>query len=393
MAGSLSQIQICSRTWNHESLNLFDFEAPEDSVKSETFRMSSAGACFRHGDQLEYVDVGSPVSSKAKPVFRCQPGPDHVDIVPAKLTSSSSRLYVVVKDLQEGHAQLAQGDEVLLGRALVEVKQLVADAESAEQPEVWDSNSTCCREVPPTERLQCRICLTEGASAEDPLLRPCACSGSVAAVHLECLRRWTLTRLELPEGEVDFYTYRRPTCEMCKADYPNFVSRHGKKEPLVRHLPTVKPPFVVLHSKVKQSKNKSKEHKLSHHVVSLSKGGLAKIGRGSECNVRLEEVSMSRWHSTIRLIGDRFVVEDQGSKFGTLLAIRGPWPVARGRSVSVKVGRTLFSFALPSGEPSCSRSRGLSSAQSNSSRDDEESVGKQQKSHSMTGLWSRYQSL
>lgn len=44
------------------------------------------------------------------------------------------------------------------------------------------------------EGKACRICLMEGSSEEDPLLRPCECKGSIERIHLGCLREWTKSR-------------------------------------------------------------------------------------------------------------------------------------------------------------------------------------------------------
>lgn len=43
------------------------------------------------------------------------------------------------------------------------------------------------------------------------------------------------------------------------------------------------------------------------------------IGRGSECNVRLSDRSVSRRHATIHRLLTRFAIRDEGSRFGTLV--------------------------------------------------------------------------
>jgi hypothetical protein len=42
------------------------------------------------------------------------------------------------------------------------------------------------------EARQCRFCLESGGRLQDPLIRPCACRGSVEWVHRLCLQRWAL---------------------------------------------------------------------------------------------------------------------------------------------------------------------------------------------------------
>jgi predicted component of type VI protein secretion system len=128
---------------------------------------------------------------------------------------------------------------------------------------------------------------------------------------------------------------------------------HGTKEPLVE-LPQVQPPYIVLESFGKASKTQRQNRSLQH-VVSLADNKQLKLGRGHECDIRLEEVSMSRWHASIRYCDGKFEVEDNKSKFGTLVSLNKPCSLESGSTISVKVGRTVLALSLPSTEmPSAS---------------------------------------
>lgn len=68
----------------------------------------------------------------------------------------------------------------------------------------------------------CRICLeTEASDASDRLVRPCACTGTQAYVHVGCLSRWQSTSYS-----------RRFICPVCKTAY---------KQPYVPCLPPPEP--------------------------------------------------------------------------------------------------------------------------------------------------------
>jgi pSer/pThr/pTyr-binding forkhead associated (FHA) protein len=69
------------------------------------------------------------------------------------------------------------------------------------------------------------------------------------------------------------------------------------------------------------------------HVINFSESDEIRVGRGSQCEVRITDVSVSRHHSTIDLINyydqngtiSTFVsVSDEQSKFGTLVFVRKP---------------------------------------------------------------------
>ena len=79
------------------------------------------------------------------------------------------------------------------------------------------------------------------------------------------------------------------------------------------------------------------------------------IGRGSQCEVRITDVSVSRHHSTFeihhmpdkkRASGWNFVlsVRDEMSKFGTLVFVQKPIPVKKDKKVCLQVGRSIFQF-------------------------------------------------
>merc|ERR1712046_525067 len=80
----------------------------------------------------------------------------------------------------------------------------------------------------------------------------------------------------------------------------------------------------------------------------MGDGKQLKLGRGHECDIRMDEVSMSRWHASIRYCDGKFVVEDNKSKFGTLVSLSKPCSLESGSMISVKVGRTVLALSLPS---------------------------------------------
>lgn len=55
-------------------------------------------------------------------------------------------------------------------------------------------------------RPTCRICLSAESSATDPLISPCACTGTVGSVHTGCLKDWVSEKGSL-------------FCELCHREY------------------------------------------------------------------------------------------------------------------------------------------------------------------------------
>jgi len=149
----------------------------------------------------------------------------------------------------------------------------------------------------PIEEKCCRICLSEEEPG-NPIISPCNCTGSVKYIHLDCIREWL-------EGKkhkkctpfVNSYIWRGLECEICKAFYKDIVSlESGKDASLLNfdvHEDAKK--YMIIES-VTNSSSKT------IHVVNFSALSRIKVGRGSQCEVRITDVSVSRHHSTFDLV-------------------------------------------------------------------------------------------
>eukprot|EP00388_Colpodella_angusta_P000919 GDKJ01003098.1.p1 GENE.GDKJ01003098.1~~GDKJ01003098.1.p1 ORF type:complete len:910 (+),score=232.05 GDKJ01003098.1:40-2769(+) len=206
----------------------------------------------------------------------------------------------------------------------------------------------------------CRICLDEELDViENPLIAPCSCRGSMAFVHLNCLRRWMEGRLKVPEdaavatqamitqeqqeGHHDdeglngadrqilaavsssspMTTRTRATsfffcqlsCELCKLPYPPSVVINGVTNDLLP-LPRPAPPYVILEAAVTRQRSGLVE---GLHVVSLA-SETAKLGRSADCEIRVNDISVSRLHATLALSKEdesALILSDCHSKFGS----------------------------------------------------------------------------
>lgn len=82
------------------------------------------------------------------------------------------------------------------------------------------------------------------------------------------------------------------------------------------------------------------------HIVSLEEGQVALIGRGHECDIKLSDISVSRHHTKIRLTHGNFVIEDQNSKFGTLLQTKKVINVTHNQDVAIQINRTVVFMSV-----------------------------------------------
>jgi len=359
-------VQLSTITWHRESHGLFDYESR--SQFNEDYELQYACTVLRQDTK---VIVQPPVSGstatappEAEPLARlvvrngkfCVDGTRSIGNS-AEGARKGGKLWRVVKGMAGGHF-LQEGDSIKLGRFKLRVRQLVPDAPNSQPQEALCTVSPSAPRLcsSPTDEqadtMPCRICLLEGHTADDPLIRPCECRGTIEYVHLACLRHWIRGRLDLSESSAGSYFYKPLACELCKTQYATHLARpfHPEEDPPapldatmpIVELPKTQPPFIVL------ERDSNRPEFKGVHVISLAEKKMLKLGRGHESDVRFADVSISRWHATVYFDQDKgkgtFVLTDHESKFGTLVAMRAPVPLDQGMTVSFQAGRTVLKF-------------------------------------------------
>lgn len=335
-------VQVVSSTWARDSHDLFDFEAHQ--LHTQTFAVSKSMVCVRQGTDVQMLGEREPHPPGGDPLLRLVQRDGAFWVDKATPSSSSKKLWMVVRDLAACGHRLAEGDVMKLGRFKFRVRQLVSSACGGAQPELRldDSGVVCSADNSGQDfsMKTCRICLLDGPGDDDPLITPCQCKGSIEYVHLGCLRHWIRGRLNLSDAPGGSYFYRPLPCELCKAIYPTYIHTGKERQPLVE-VPSTNPPFIVLENMVRDSQQHATR---GLHVISLAEKVL-KLGRGHESDVRIADVSISRCHATIRFQRGQFLLEDNNSKFGTLVAMKKPRQLEPGSTISIQMGRTVLSLS------------------------------------------------
>mmetsp|Transcript_34134 Transcript_34134/g.68915 ORF Transcript_34134/g.68915 Transcript_34134/m.68915 type:complete len:421 (-) Transcript_34134:114-1376(-) len=342
-------VQVVASTWARDSHDLFDFEAHQ--LLSQTFTVSKSSICTRNNTEVQMVGEREQPPPGGDPLLRLVQREGAFWVDRAAPSSSSKKLWLVVRDLPTSGHRLGEGDVMKLGRFKFRVRQLVSATSAGTQPELKldDSGRACCADASCSGELQsamCRICLLEGPGDDDPLIAPCQCKGSIEYVHLGCLRHWIRGRLNLSDAPGGSYFYRPLSCELCKAVYPTYLHTGQERSPLVE-VPWTQPPFIVLENMVRDSQQHATR---GLHVFSLAEKVL-KLGRGHESDVRIADVSISRCHATIRFQRGHFLLDDNKSKFGTLIAMKKPRLLEPGCPISIQMGRTVLSLSAQAADP------------------------------------------
>lgn len=100
--------------------------------------------------------------------------------------------------------------------------------------------------------------------------------------------------------------------------------------------------YMVLES-LNQEKNTSR---IIHIIRPTPQKDVFKLGRGHESDLRINDISVSRCHAKIKLENGKFMLEDNQSKFGTLVLVKQRTPLLPGYNKAVQVGRTVINFSV-----------------------------------------------
>jgi len=340
-----SVIDVEVKTWARETHNLFDFEAKESAITSQSFNILDSVTFVRDANGKEsainVVSHSSPTSELGEEGEKLiQLEWRHGSFIlnrPRWGTTDDRRIQRCWQLIRSSEDTVAMGhrltvhDIIKFGRSQFKVRQLAVRAQGV----ALDDGSAICK-VDPAEfgcqvGKQCRICLSEGSTVEDPLLAPCKCRGSVQHVHLECVKHWITDRLALSNSGTSSMVGRASgplSCELCKSPYQTTVQIGHKIVPLVK----IDSPFIVLES--------CNDHRL--HVLPITGEKPLKIGRSHECNMNIHDTSISRVQASIELTDGGFHLKDRGSRFGTYIKITKPLVLEAGKQFSVQVGRSIL---------------------------------------------------
>jgi len=195
----------------------------------------------------------------------------------------------------------------------------------------------------------CRICYGEENTEDNPLMCPCVCKGSMRYIHYLCLKNWLNSKIEeemsedSSEKNPDCISYNRKdiSCELCKEKFPDYIIHNGVYYNIFLYKPKFEE-FIVFES-MKSSIVKNKYI----HVVSLDNRDFISIGRATESDLSLAELSVSRNHCLIHKEHGKVFLEDNTSKFGTLVLIQNKNMIVNDfMTLKIQVNKTFAKFKL-----------------------------------------------
>lgn len=195
--------------------------------------------------------------------------------------------------------------------------------------------------------VQCKVCWEKSSTTENPLLNSCQCDGSVRYIHYDCLKYWLKQKMaKKEEKNLISYSWKQFECEICKKPYPYVFRSNGNSYRLIdvdQDIP--KDTNYLLLESLTFEKNSSR---MVHLIMPDEQKTTFKLGRGHESDVRVSDISVSRCHALVKFNNDsgRFYLEDNLSKFGTLVLAKGSIELEPEMTKAVQIGRSVISFTV-----------------------------------------------
>ena len=331
-------LSIKAVTWSRDSHGLYDYESR--NVQKRMMQATNSCYLYRVGTDIQQVFSLSESNQGEDSGPLCLIEQDSSDFC---IRSHTEPLWMVVRTMKNkfgaGHL-LCEGDIIKLGRVCFKVATLRSNLDCASSQNTQDSDDSDCDIPNERENGVCRICLYDDSDSLNPLISPCKCAGSMRYIHLNCLQQWLTSRMVSRNTEnCVTYSWKSIDCEICKSSFPFSVGTNGESAELFK-IEKPNTPYIVLEG-IGSDKNSNR----GVHVVSVTSNNSITLGRGHDADVRISDISVSRCHATVKFRDGCFVIEDNNSKFGTLVRVDEKVPIKNANSIVLQIGRTVISVS------------------------------------------------
>jgi FHA domain len=133
---------------------------------------------------------------------------------------------------------------------------------------------------------------------------------------------------------------RNIECELCKQPLKERFRIKGR---VINTLEIQRPENNYL---ILEGVNREKSENKYLYVIHMKDKQIIKMGRSNDADVRITDISVSRSHAFLKLYEGTFYIEDNHSKFGTLIQIPENFLVFPNRQLALQLGRTFVIFSM-----------------------------------------------
>ena len=388
---------MSSHSWNKDSNLLFDYESSDYYLYNQT--VDKGGILTRNGKKFDFL----PKTKKRQENYMgtiSHKGDQYYIEYDEKLESEENipsldeKMWIVIRNTQfkenEGY-RLRDGDLMKLGKVIFKVKEIKVESSNKRRHENkfpqnlnsassinnnnnnnksqmvkertfvdiknqfgskgidFDHKNTNNVDIPdiPKDKKkkyilpQCRICLMDDNEPENPLVNPCNCIGSVRFIHVECIKKWLMSKITTKMFNfLIVHSFKNLECEICKKTLPEKIKF---KNEIINIYEMQKPDnnYIML-----ESISREKRENRYLYIIHLKDKQSIKLGRANDSDVRMTDISVSRNHATLKLYNGYLYLQDNNSKFGSLISLNSNVLISPQRQLAIQCGRLYLLFNM-----------------------------------------------
>lgn len=318
-------LAITCRTWIRDSKLLFDYRSRDYWQEK---KIMNSGGCLALNSNTELE--GSEASAENSIVLKiCKLG-DSFIIAPTNKFPLGEVISKTKRNQKLGTA-LDEGDIFKIGRIFFKVKELSLNCKKNESislivTDAQDDNT-------------CRICFTGLETSANPLVSLCSCIGTMKYTHLSCLQNWILSKAKIVKNPYhESYKWKSLSCDVCNDKFLPSISYNGTDIEIAK-INKPESSYMIL------EEIQGDESCYALHVIDTDKIPI-NIGRSRYCELKINDMSVSKIHATIELVNGKFYIRDNYSKFGTLIFLDKPIAIKKNKQRFVQVNNTFISLKV-----------------------------------------------
>jgi len=356
-------------TWLKDSHGLFDYESKKISLKR--LRVDSHSRVYREDENIivqnsDNIQTLGNLDKERNFLFSVNPEKaknGQFSLAPASNLNTSNNTnypFLVVRSLKNDAKEqcgyeLEAGDVIRFGR--IEYRVLEYRDHTSKIHSVTTDSVDCPFSIvskncdSDDSKKQCRICLMDDQDTDEALINPCSCKGTSGYLHISCLQNWISMKMSKKQGvDVSCSYWKKLNCEVCKASLPDVINLAGEKKELVPIERPETPYIIVERLYYDEVKEKENGEKMVIQLCLSNMDARIKLGRGHECDIRENDISVSRLHAYMKFQNGKFAIYDNSSKFGTLVLLRKNFNLDK-KKVALQIGKTVLAFTTKSISP------------------------------------------
>ena len=209
----------------------------------------------------------------------------------------------------------------------------------------------------------CRICYLnedETQYKDNPLIKPCKCSGTMKYIHLRCLLQWIKAKTNIENSEenknLTIVSMNNISCELCNIKYPEYIIHKGKLYNLIdlEQYENKDDNYLIIDKIANLENEYENENENYRCIIKFNENdNNIRIGNGVENDLIIidDSIDLNHCFFNLKLNGDVYLC-DCNSRFGTLVLIQNEYfEILPEQNLHIQVGRAFFNIKI---KKSCS---------------------------------------